>query len=267
MLASLFSRIRSRLSWQQRELSRLSRLPRGTASSTALIRPWFETLDGSSFAAQYRHIFMRQTFAFTPASPRPRILDCGANIGTFTVFMKQRFPQSRIVAFEPDPVVFQVLERNVRRCCSIDNVTLVNAAVLDRAASRVAFVADHCDAGHVTTAGDNTATLEVQAVRLRDQLAEPCDLLKLDIEGAEVDVILDCEDALARVPLVFTEYHSYANRPQRLHELLSALTRAGFRLAIESGVVSSQPFQHVESFLGMDMAIDIWAYRDHRAPK
>ena len=262
MFASLFSRVRSRLSWRQRELSRLARLPRGTATTTALIGPSFETLDGCSLAAQYRQIYMREAFAFQPSTPRPRILDCGANVGTFTVFMKQRIPESRIIAFEPDPVVFNVLERNVRRCCGIEGVTLVNAAVLNRTVDRVAFHADHCDAGRVTTAIESPTAIEVRAVRLRDELAAPCDLLKLDIEGAEVDVLLDCEDALKTVSRIFVEYHSFENQPQRLDQMLAVLSRSGFRVVIQSGFYSKQPFERIESFLGMDMAIDIWGLRD-----
>lgn len=41
------------------------------------------------------------------------VLDVGANIGLFSIYVRDRCPQARIIAFEPMPAVFSALERNV----------------------------------------------------------------------------------------------------------------------------------------------------------
>src|SRR6202044_1499209 len=41
------------------------------------------------------------------------VFDVGANIGLFSLFVKQRFPASRVLAFEPIPEVVEKLRRNV----------------------------------------------------------------------------------------------------------------------------------------------------------
>jgi len=43
----------------------------------------------------------------------PFIVDAGANIGLFSLYMKQKYPASRILAFEPIPLTHEVLRRNL----------------------------------------------------------------------------------------------------------------------------------------------------------
>lgn len=261
-MRSLLARIGNRLSPARRELRRQRSSPRGIATRSWLIAPEFETVDGGSFAAQYEQIFGREEFLIPAGDPTPRIIDCGANVGTFTVFCARRFPGSRIVAFEPDPRVFAVLQRNVSRCCPASSIELVNAAVADRETGAIRFRADGCDAGRLTGDASSGATIEVRAVRLRDYLAEPCAMLKMDIEGAESDVLRDCRDMLAATARIFVEYHSFADRPQDLDEVLTILKDAGFRCYIHSGKVPSRPFLDRPCFLGMDMQLDIWGVRE-----
>ncbi|MBK9174775.1 MAG: FkbM family methyltransferase, partial [Flavobacteriales bacterium] len=85
----------------------------------------------------------------------------------------------------------------------------------------------------------------VPSVKLRDVLISngTVDLLKVDIEGAETEVLLDCGDALGGVQRLYVEYHSFRNRPQRLHELLALLAAQGFRYYLHRiGAHHAQPF-------------------------
>lgn len=261
VIADLARRLASRLSRQNREMTRLRKLPRGTPTTTFLISPGIETLDGGSVANQFRQIFCQNAFLFEADNEQLRIIDCGANVGVFSLYFASRFPKASITAFEPDPEVFAVLERNVARCCSHPAIELVQAAVTGGPERFVGFCADHCDAGRIAVDPIGDASIRVKAVRLRDYLSEPCDLLKLDIEGAEVDVLNDCESCLGRVRRIFVEFHSFVRQPQRLDEAIGVLSRAGFRLFIQSGLCPQQPFVSVEEFLGMDSTLEIWGVR------
>jgi FkbM family methyltransferase len=258
---SLARRIAGRFTLERRELQRLVQLPRGAAATTHLIAPSFDTLDGGSLAAQYRQIFQQNAFLFPAPTPRPRIIDCGANVGCFTTYFAQRFPEAIITAFEPDPLVFSVLQRNVARGCGTARVELVKAAVTGTAETTVSFYADHCDAGSTTMNLAGGATMQVAAVRLREYLKLPCDLLKIDIEGAEVEVLNDSEECLSQVSRIFVEFHSFASRPQRLDQVIAVLARAGFRLFVQAGKSPPKPFLSAEAFLGMDSQLDIWGVR------
>jgi len=62
----------------------------------------------------YREVFLNNEYFFESNTNKPIIVDCGANIGTSTLYFKTLFPKSTILAFEANPVTFQMLEKNVR---------------------------------------------------------------------------------------------------------------------------------------------------------
>jgi hypothetical protein len=77
----------------------------------------------------------------------------------------------------------------------------------------------------------------VPSRRLRDLLeAEPIDLLKLDVEGAEDQVLADCEPVLHRVGAMIMDLHEFAPGNRRAPCVLDRLARAGFAYAIDEFV-------------------------------
>jgi len=250
------ARIKRALSWRRRELSRLSRMGRGIGGETTLIEPAFRFPDGQSFACQYHQFFIEQSLMFRPRSNAPRVLDCGANAGVFTMWVTRSFPRARVLAFEPDPRICELLTGNVARCCGDSHVEIIQAALVASESASVPFDSDDADAGRLAERM-GPGSLRVPARRLREYLKEDCDLLKVDIEGAEVDVIIDCEDYLSSVHNIFVEYHSFVARPQRLDELLRILRRAGFRVAIKSPVAPHQPFVESATFRDLDMGLQL----------
>ncbi len=87
------------------------------------------------------------------------------------------------------------------------------------------------------------------------------DFLKMDIEGAEVDVLMHCGNELKNVSNLFVEYHSYADQPQRFNDLTGILTEAGFRYQIHTQFASKSPLCQRELQLGMDLQLNVFAYR------
>lgn len=240
------------------ELNRLSRLPRYEANSTSLFGFPFELVDGLSFAWMYRDIFQREVYRFETTAEAPRIVDAGANVGGSVMYFKRRFPQCRITAIEADPQVFRVLEGNIRRS-GCTNVELHQAAVWSEDGA-VCFQPEGADAGRI--AGDSNGTVcEVPSRRLRHYLNERTDLLKIDIEGAETEVLEDAADELDRVERIFVEHHSFVGRHQSLDRLAAILTGAGFRLHVHPEFVSPQPFVSREQQCGMDLQLNIYGFR------
>ena len=62
---------------------------------------------------QWNDIFVKRTLAFATASPAPRILDCGANVGLASLFFRRAYPHARITAYEADPALFAILQANL----------------------------------------------------------------------------------------------------------------------------------------------------------
>jgi FkbM family methyltransferase len=243
---------------QQREMRRLHRLPKYTAGATTLLGPRLELVDPGSFLAMYEEIFEREIYRFVPADDRPRILDCGANIGLSVLYFKRLFPHSRITAFEPDPKAFACLSRNCQ-ALGLDGVELIPQAVWKQA-GELPFWGEGGDAGRLAAAGE-AQTATVKACRLKEVLREPIDFLKMDVEGAEADVLADCAPELANVRTCFVEYHSFTGRPQRLDAVTRVLSEAGFRLHVHPVFWSHHPFVKRREHLGMDLQLNLVAFR------
>jgi hypothetical protein len=108
-----------------------------------------------------------------------------------------------------------------------------------------------------------TEEKEVEAVRLKDILKEhtTIDFLKIDIEGAEHRVIMDCAEELHRVDKMFIEYHSSPNHPQLLHQILRVINNSGFRYYIkEASNNYSHPFIRNKDVL-YDLQLNIFCFR------
>ncbi len=250
------------------EMSRLIRdahkFPRYTAKEITFRGYRIQMTDYLSVAYQLLEIMEEERLLFKSTNDQPRIFDCGANVGIVSLYMKSKFPNARIVAFEPDPKVFSCLKQNIENN-KIQGVELVEAAVWTNDQG-IEFGAEGADGGSVYFEGKKS---RVKSVRLADLLAKEktVDLLKIDIEGAEIDVIPDCEAQLKKVKNIYLEYHSWAGNVQHLDHLLQILTKAGFRYTIHSlNGIGKQPFLHLPVSAGMDIQLDIHAINlEHKA--
>lgn len=87
---------------------------------------------GTSDLRVVEQIFVEQHDAVSslPATAS-LVLDCGANIGASTLWLTERYPEARVLAVEPDPRNFWLLQRNVRHLG--DRVRLVKGGVWSHA--------------------------------------------------------------------------------------------------------------------------------------
>lgn len=247
------------------ELARLAAMPRYQPTETSLLGVTLRLVDAASFVAAYRQIFEDEIYRVHTATQQPLFVDCGANIGLGIIYWKRLYPQARIIAFEPDPDVFSALVFNCNQL-QLANVELVNKAVWNEA-GKLSFYKEGADAGHLSPRATETAQLiDVATVRLRDYLDQPIDLLKLDIEGAEAEVLNDCRDKLNGVEQIFVEYHSFLGREQNLDQIFSVLKDNGFRIHVKSELVAERPFVDDYSYAGMDNSLNMFAYRETRSP-
>jgi FkbM family methyltransferase len=141
-----------------------------------------------------------------PASART-VVDLGANIGLSVLDFRARYPEARIVACEPDPAAFAKLSRTT---ADDPLVEVHNVAIADADGERTFYTSSTAVvSGFHQTLGDQQA-VTVRAVTLaslwREAGVEEVDLLKIDVEGAETEVLAD-PAPLARVGAVVGEIH------------------------------------------------------------
>ena len=259
--AELKKNERLRKTLWRRQKKQLLRSPRYVGGFVQLMGTPFRYLDTHSLAYTVDHIFNRGVYAFDCASETPYIIDAGANIGVSLLYFKRRFPGSRVICFEPDPKVFSTLELNARTY-GIENCDLHCAALWSRN-TMLEFCAEGADAGSIKDVGGNGTPTFVRALDLRPYLqGQSVDFLKMDIEGAELEVLRACQVELKNVKRIFIEYHSFKGRNQRLAELFQILEGAGFRVHLNNvGLCSKQPMLDIGTELGMDMQFDLFGYR------
>ncbi|MDD4932599.1 MAG: FkbM family methyltransferase [Methylacidiphilaceae bacterium] len=180
----------------------------------------------------YREIFIKRDYEFVSANPTPRILDCGANIGLATLFFKLRYPESRIDAFEADPDLAALLARNVRENALAG--VRVHACALAGAEGEIDFHRNAafslCGSLQASRGGGGEA-VRVPACRLSEWIGDGVDFLKMDIEGAESEVVAELFEAgaLERVREAVVEYHhNLEGRRASLAQFLAFWERVGF---------------------------------------
>lgn len=142
------------------------------------------------------------------------IIDGGANIGLATIYFKNRYPNAKIIAVEPNSENIAVLKTNVAK---YDNIFVKQAGLWSKKArvkisdkfgfGNWAFVLEECDNS------DNTQTL-TDTVNIADIMIEynldHIDLLKLDIETAEKQVFKENYiDWLPKTKVVVIELHDW----------------------------------------------------------
>jgi FkbM family methyltransferase len=139
-------------------------------------------------------------------------IDIGANIGLMTIPLA-RNPLIRCIAFEPDPVNFGFLERNVARSAPDSSVELHQIALYHVRASLALALAEGNIGDHrLTISGvPGRRTVEVVALPLDDfsnRVSGPL-AVKIDTQGAEPFIIAGGEQVLAQADLLVMEFCPY----------------------------------------------------------
>lgn len=140
------------------------------------------------------------------------IVDCGANVGYSAVYFLNKYPQARIIAIEPDPDNFEICAANL--AAYSERAYPINSAIWS---SKAGLIIDRplqeneewgievrlCQAGE--TADLNA--IDIKTV-LEDFQIDSVDILKIDIEKAEVEVFShNYQEWLKKVKYIAIELH------------------------------------------------------------
>ena len=160
------------------------------------------------------------------------VYDIGANVGYFSLLAAVLAgPDGQVVAFEPLPRNIHYLHRHIK-LNQIKNITVIEAAVSDQEGKACFDLGASSAMGHIAETGE----IEVQMVALERLLAEgrvpPPDAIKLDVEGAEYEVLRGAGSLLKeKRPLFSLDTH---NRKAH-HFTIALLDELGYRFEILDG--------------------------------
>jgi FkbM family methyltransferase len=182
---------------------KLERLNIPTLQHPIFVRP------GSSDLEELVYSTVRQAYGHClPPAPVHVIIDAGANIGDSTAWYLTRFPEARVIALEPDPENFRVLELNCRPY--EDRVSLLCAALWSET-GRLSLKKPGASDGVYVREWDGTNDCQGISIPdlLQSQGISQVDILKLDIEDAEL-ALFSCHKVswLSNVRTIAIEIHS-----------------------------------------------------------
>jgi FkbM family methyltransferase len=138
---------------------------------------------------------------------RPLIIDCGANIGLSSVWFARRFPGATVIAVEPEPENFALLLKNI---AGYKNVKAFQAAISDRIATvsldNVGNEAWAWETKESDTGPIPTVTIPELFIEANDTVPF---VVKIDIEGFEVELFRSNSEWTRNVPLIVFESHDW----------------------------------------------------------
>jgi FkbM family methyltransferase len=164
------------------------------------------------------------------------IVDIGAHIGAFSVWAAQKAISGRVLAFEPNPDNFSLLEENrkLNRLANLSNYKI--AASKGRGQAKL-YSSEYHNMTHSFFEADARDYNLVPTLGLADIFDDyglkRVHYLKIDAEGAEYDIILNApREIMGRIDKVFIEYHDYLNHGRGHKELEAFLAGNGFVINI-----------------------------------
>ncbi len=164
------------------------------------------------------------------------VYDVGANVGYHTLQFAATASSGTVYAFEPLAGARRMLERNVARN-GARNVIVVERAVAKQSGEVLLGRTSHYDQAAIDWAGGGNVTVRCPAISLDDFAAAghaPPTVIKIDVEGAEVEVLLGSRRCLETCrPVVICETHG--DEPAR--KVFDILTGSGYALFKVAGGV------------------------------
>jgi len=138
----------------------------------------------------------------------PVIVDIGANIGQFCRAAKLLYPKAQIYSFEPDPDIYTILQRNTNR---LPDVHTFNLGLGEREQKQPFYVDERSSltsSFKKPAAQNNKLHIKYLDIQTLDQLLqsnEHIDLLKIDVEGYEMNVIRGAVKTLEKTNYLLME--------------------------------------------------------------
>lgn len=211
-------------------------------------------------------------------APGMNVFDLGANIGAHTLALARRVGSTgRVISVEPTEWALEKLRRNVALNPDIaDRITIIHGAILANTSDSCAPAAFYSswsltaarkknDSFHPILGGFLRSAGDAQSMTV-DQLVSSSgiapDVLKIDVDGFELDVLTGAERTLRDIrprlvvelcPYLFTEHG------RSLAELLDILSKAQYRIYSERGLPLPQSEQALQADIPRGGGINVLA--------
>ena len=195
-----------------------------------------------SLASIFVHIFKNKEHMLLPGFDvidRPVIVDIGANEGYYSLKMAQN-PGAKVFAIEPNPAAFELLCKNIQ-ANDFENIVPLECAIWKEGGKATLNVIPQVtsigtllpiESSFMSEAEDRVRRVSVNTMTLDELIAnnriDRIDLLKIDVEGGELELLQASLSSLVIVDRIVIEYHNQEIR----HRLTNLLRGEGFTLEL-----------------------------------
>lgn len=153
----------------------------------------------------YDEIFVAREYDIDLGAPL-FIVDAGAHIGLSSVFFASKYPKATVIAIEPEPSNFAVLLRNVK---DYSNIKPIQAGLWSRKTHL--SIQDSNVATWSFRVSEDSSGSGIPAVGIQDLITDfnmdRIDVLKIDIEGSEIEVLNNSKAWIDAVKTLIIELH------------------------------------------------------------
>jgi FkbM family methyltransferase len=186
----------------------------------------------------FEDIFIKEVYRIDLQKEDPQIIDCGSNMGLPILYYKLIYPAASILAFEPDPQIFSLLQRNVDK--NFKGVQCLQVALCNSIGTRNFYIyKDNLNSLNSSLYKSNRfefATIKVNTEKLSSYISSLVDIIKIDTEGAEVEILEDLVESgkIKYAKSIIIEHHKESSVLRDI--LVERMIRANFKVSINEGL-------------------------------
>ena len=165
------------------------------------------------------------------------VVDMGAHIGAFAVRAAKLAQQGQGYSFEASSKNFALLAEN-QQLNNLGNLYIENSAISDKRGQMPLYIPSNNSILGSLKQETSSFMEMVQAITFSDIIAQHAiqqvDFLKVDVEGAEFDILLANPDGtLSITRKIVIEYHEFEGDERSHQDLVKLLTTYGFKVEVE----------------------------------
>ena len=154
------------------------------------------------------------------------IIDCGANVGDLFLFFKKKSININYIGFEPSPMEFKCLERN------ISGGDLKNIGLWSSDGFENFYISSEQADSSLIKPNKYSSKIEVKTVKLDNIVSKKIKLFKLEAEGAEPEILQGAMNSLSKIEYISADlgFEEGKNSESTLVPVINFLMRNNFDL-------------------------------------
>jgi FkbM family methyltransferase len=175
--------------------------------------------------AGYQSMLSRHQYMLQVANIQPReigtVIDCGANVGFFSMMIHDVFPKVNIYAIEPVPAIYACLKGNAK---AIPKIRCFDGAISDtNGVAKMSFDEEDSVTSKLASDGDVEVRLSTLDDFCKQHGIDGVDILKIDTESFEAHVLRGAKNTLAKTKYLFLEVTLREHGNYTISSLMSLL--------------------------------------------